>query len=168
VRKPNKKKTDKKQLDRIEKKEDVELRKIGRLEHEVEEIEQAVKKPKKKVLRKIDYKPVGEKKMPTNFSIDAGSSGSFSAILTPPNGAQAPGTVPQWSATDSAVLLSPSADGLTCSAAVPTGFAPASFDLGILAQSADPNVGNVTKKHTITVNQPAAPPLTDIDFAQTA
>ena len=166
MRKPSKKKSGK-QLDRIEQKEDLELKKIGRLEHEVDELEEAVKKPKpkKKVLRKINFKQVGAKKMPTDFSIVAGTTGSFSAVLTPPNGAQAAGTTPQWSSSDASVALSPSPDGLTLQAAVPATFTGPTFDLTISAQSADPAVGTVTKTHTITVT-PA--PLTAVDFAQTA
>lgn len=163
MRKPGKKKSGKKQLDRIEKKEDLELKKIGRLEHEVEEIEKALEKPKKKALRKVNFKPVGEKKMPTDFSIVAGTSGVFSAVLTPPNGAQAPGTTPQWAASDGSVVLSPTSDGMKVEAAVPAGFAGTSFDLTLSAVSADSGVGTVSKTHTITVT---APPLTAIDFGQ--
>jgi hypothetical protein len=165
VRKPSKAKSGKKQLDKIEKKEDLELRKIGRLEHEVEEIEKALKKPKKKALRKINFKPAGEKKMPTDFSIVAGTTGSFSAILTPPGGAQAPGTTPQWSSSDATVVLTPSTDGMKVDAAVPASETASSFDLSILAVSSDSGVGTVSKTHSITVS---ATPLTAIDFAQTA
>jgi hypothetical protein len=153
----------KKQLDRIEKKEDKELKKIGKLEHEVEEIEQALKKPKKKALRKINYKQVGEKQMPTDFSIVAGTSGVFSAVLTPPGGAQAPGTVPQWVASDSSVVLTPTSDGIKVEAAVPAGFSGTTFDLSLSAVSSDSGVGTVSKTHTITVS---AAPLTAIDFGQ--
>lgn len=109
--------------------------------------------------------------MPTNFSIVAGTSGNFSAVLTPSNGAQAPGTVPQWTSSDSSVALVPSADGLTCDVTVPAGFPAASFDLSISAVSSDSSVGTVTNKHTIAVTQPIPPPpspLTAIDFVQTA
>ncbi len=155
----------KKQLDRIEKKEDAELKKLDRLSHEVEELEH--KKKKKKPLRKIDYKPAGGH-MPTDFSIVAGSTGSFSAVLTPPNGAQAPNSVPQWAASDPSISLSPSGDGLKCDAAVPAGFTAPTFDLNLQALSSDANIGTVRVSHTITVNQPAPGPLTAIDFAQTA
>ena len=109
--------------------------------------------------------------MPTDFSIVAGTSGSFNAVLTPTNGAQAVGTVPQWSASDSSVILTPSPDGLTCEVAVPVSATAASFDLQITAVSADANVGTVKAAHTITIVQPTPPPppaLTAIDFAQTA
>ncbi len=152
----------KKQLDRIEKKEDAELKKLDKIEHEVEELEH---KKKKEPLRKIDFKPAGGH-MPTDFSIVAGSSGSFSAILTPPNGAQAPNSVPQWAASDPSVALSPSGDGLKCDAAVPAGFTAPTFDLNLQAQSSDPAIATVRAVHTITVSQPAPGPLTAIDFAQ--
>ena len=109
--------------------------------------------------------------MSTNFSIVAGTSGSFAALLTPPGGGQAPATVPQWTSSDASVALVPAADGLSCDAAVPAGFTSTTFDLSISAVSSDSSVGTVTNKHTITVTQPTPPPpapLTAIDFAQTA
>jgi hypothetical protein len=106
--------------------------------------------------------------MPTDFSIVAGTNGTFAALLTPANGAQAAGTVPQWSASDTSIIVTPSTDGLTCEAAVPVGATAASFDLQITAVSADASVGTVKAAHTITIVQPPPPALTAIDFAQTA
>jgi hypothetical protein len=120
-------------------------------------------------LHRVDFIQLGGC-MPTDFSIVAGSSGIFNAILTPPNGAQAAGTVPSWSASDASVTLTPSADGLNCVAAVPATDTAASFDLQITAVSADASVGTVKAAHTITIVQPTPPPpaLTAIDFAQSA
>ena len=106
--------------------------------------------------------------MPTDFSIVAGTNGTFAAVLTPPNGALAAGEVPKWSASDSSVIVTPSPDGLTCEVAVPVSATAASFDLQITAVSADANVGTVKAAHTITIVQPTPPALTAIDFAQTA
>ena len=106
-----------------------------------------------------------------NFSIVAGTTGSFAAVLTPAGGAQAAGTFPQWSASDPNVALNPSADGLTCDVAVPLSDTAASFDLKVSAVSSDPAVGTVSATHTITVTQPTPPPpvaLQSIDFTQTA
>jgi hypothetical protein len=118
-------------------------------------------------LKKIDFVQTGGCKM--NFSIVAGTTGSFAAVFTPDNGAQAPGTVPQWTASDPAITLTPSADGTTCDVAVPAAQTNA-FDLDLSAVSSDPSVGTVAAKHTIAVTQPVPPPapLTAIDFAQTA
>jgi hypothetical protein len=122
-------------------------------------------------LKSIDFKQIGASDMPTNFSIVAGTNGSFSAVLNPLNGAMASGSVPHWTSSDPNVILVPSSDGLLCDAAVPVGFAAASFDLSIAAASSDPNLPTLTNMHTISVS-PAAPPpptpLTAIDFAQTA
>lgn len=120
-------------------------------------------------LKKIDFIQLGGCDM--NFSIVAGTKGSFAAVLTPASGAQAPGTVPQWSASDPSVTLTPSADGLTCDADVPLSDAAASFDLKVSAVSSDPAVGTVSATHTITVTQPTPPPptaLQSIEFVQTA
>jgi hypothetical protein len=106
--------------------------------------------------------------MPTDFSIVAGTTGTFNSVLTPPNGAQAVGTVPQWTSNDASVTLTPSTDGLSCVAAVPVTDTAASFDLEITAVSADASVGTVKAAHTITIVQPPPPALTAIDFAQTA
>jgi hypothetical protein len=116
-------------------------------------------------LRKIHIKQIGGHGM--NFSIVAGTTGSFAAVLSPPNGAQAPGTVPQWSASDPSVTLNPSTDGLTCDASVPLSDTAASFDLKVSAVSSDPAVGTVSSTHTITVTQPTVA-LQAIDFTQTA
>lgn len=120
-------------------------------------------------LKKIDFIQLGGCDM--NFSIVAGTKGSFSAVLTPAGGAQAAGTVPQWSASDPSVTLTPSADGLTCDVAVPLSDTAANFDLEISAVSSDPTIGTVKAQHLITVTQPTPPPptaLTGIDFVQTA
>lgn len=107
-----------------------------------------------------------------NYSIEAGKSGTFQAVLTPTNGTQATGTSPKWTSSDASVGLTPSADGLSVVAAVPTGNT-ASFTLTLTATSSDPTQGVsgvLTAVHTITVTQPPPPPtpLTGVDFVQTA
>jgi hypothetical protein len=119
--------------------------------------------------RKIDFVPLGRHHM--DFSIQAGSSGVFQAQLTPANGAQAPGSVPQWVASDPTVTLTPSTDGLSCKADVPASDSAASFDLKLTAVSADATIGTVSATHTIVVTQPGPPPPTNlqsIDFVQTS
>lgn len=106
-----------------------------------------------------------------NFSIVRGAAGTFTAHLTPANGAQAAGTFPKWSANDPSVGLSPSADGLTCDVLAPVGSTVTGFTLSISAVSSDSTVGTVSNSHSITVTEPAPPPpapLTAIDFVQTA
>ena len=105
-----------------------------------------------------------------DYSQVAGTTASFKSVLTPDNGAQAEGTKPQWTSSDTTVQLVPSADGLTCDAVLPLPYLAASYDLTENATSSDPSIGVVTKTHTITVTQPVPlpPPLTAIDFVQTA
>jgi hypothetical protein len=117
-------------------------------------------------LRRIDFIQSEGSEMITG--IVAGSTGSFVALLRPSNGAQAPGTVPAWTSSDASVSLAPSADGLSVVASVPTGFTAASFDLTLTAVSSDAVIGTLTATHTIPVTQPPPPPLSAIDFDQTA
>lgn len=100
-----------------------------------------------------------------NFSIVAGTTGSFATDLNPPNGSMV--GVPKYTASDPAIVLVPAADGSSCDAQVPAG-QTANFDLQIDAVSSDPAIGAVTNKHTITVTQPVPPALQSIDFHQTA
>jgi hypothetical protein len=143
-------------------------KKLNRIEREVECLHRDVQRLLRILsLHRVDFIQLGGC-MPTDFSIVAGTSGTFASILTPPNGALAAGEVPKWSASDSSVIITPSPDGLTCEAAVPVGATAASFDLELTAISADASVGTVKAAHTITIVQPPPPALTAIDFAQTA
>lgn len=117
-------------------------------------------------LKKIDFVQVGGCCM--NNSIVRGTAGSFAAVLTPANGAQAAGTVPQWSADDASIVLSPSADGLACGVEAPAGSTVTTFNLKITAVSSDPAVGTVSNSHPISVTEPPPPALQAIDFTQTA
>lgn len=116
-------------------------------------------------LKEIDFVQVGGG---MNFSIVRGAAGTFNAVLTPPNGGMASGTVPAWSASDATIVLAPAADGLSCLATAPLGGTLTTFNLSISAQSSDPTVGTVTNSHAIAVTEPAPPALTAIDFVQTA
>jgi hypothetical protein len=116
-------------------------------------------------LKEIDFAQVGGC---MNNSIVRGTPGTFIAVLTPANGAQAPGTVPQWGADDPSVVLTPTVDGLTCTVQAPVGSTVTTFNLSIRAVSSDPTIGTVSNTHPITVTEPVAPPLTAIDFTQTA
>ena len=110
-----------------------------------------------------------------NFSLVRGTAGTFTAVLNPPNGAQAAGTFPKWDAGgDASIVLNPSADGLSCDVTAPAGSTSTTFNLNITAQSSDPTVGTagvVTAQHAITVTEPVPPPptpLQSIDFVQSA
>ena len=128
-------------------------KKLAKIEREVECLHRDVQRLLRILsLHHIDFTQSGGN-MPTDFSIVAGTNGTFAAVLTPANGAQAAGTVPQWSASDASVTLTPSADGLNCVAAVPATDTAASFDLQITAVSADASVGTVKAAHTITIVQ---------------
>lgn len=143
-----------------------EKERLKRIERELECVHDDVKRLLRWIaLKKIDFIQAGGC---MDFSIVRGAAGTFTAQLTPPNGAQAPGTVPQWSANDSSIVLSPSADGLSCDVTAPVGSTVTGFTLSISAQSSDPAVGTVSNSHSITVTEPAPPPLTAIDFVQTA
>jgi hypothetical protein len=147
------------------------VRLLKRLEHTLNCVHEDVKRILRLLaLKRINFIQLGGRHMPIS-GITAGKNGTFVAILTPPNGAEAPGSVPAWKASDSAVILVPSADGLSCEAAVPVGFTAASFDLEISAVSSDAAIGSLSQTHTIPVTQPPPPPppaLTTIDFDQTA
>lgn len=67
-----------------------------------------------------------------NMQVQAGQSGVFQAVPVPTGGALQAGAIPVWSVDDTAeVTLTPSADGLTVSAAVAATAAAASFNLTI-------------------------------------
>jgi hypothetical protein len=119
-------------------------------------------------LTEIEFIQVEGDDMPTNFTIAAGTSGHFVAVLTPPNGLM--NGVPQWASSDPAVVLTPAANGLSCDAAVPATDTNPSFDLTLTAVSSDPTITVAPAVHTITIMQPVPPPtpLTAIDFAQAA
>lgn len=152
---------------------------LERVEHETKCIHEDVKRLLRWIaLKKISFFQIGKKccccgGCVMDFSIVAGATGSFQAVKTPANGTEAPGDIPQWHSSDPSVVLTPSADGLTCDAAVPAGFTAASFNLSISAVSSDSTQGDngtVGSTHVITVT-PATPPtqpLTGIDFVQTA
>lgn len=106
-----------------------------------------------------------------NFSIVAGTTGTFTAVLTPSNGTFV--GVPAWTCSDPSVVFTPSTDGLSATAAVPAANT-ASFDVSISAQSTDSTQGTnglLTASHTIAVTAAPPPPppaLTGIDFVQSA
>jgi hypothetical protein len=122
----------------------------------------------KKILRWIALKDIDFIQdggcMPTDFSVIVGTTGSFAAVLNPPNGTMS--GVPLWSASDASVVLSPAADGLSCVAGIPAGFTAASFTLTLTAISSDTSIGTLTASHNIRADQPTPPALSAIDFIQ--
>lgn len=119
-------------------------------------------------LKEIDFVQVGGG---MNFSIVRGAGGTFTAVLTPSNGAQAAGSTPSWAASDPSVVVTPSADGLSAVVNAPAGSTVTGFDLSFKATSSDPNVGVLSATHTISVTEPTPPPpppLTAVDFVQSA
>jgi len=106
-----------------------------------------------------------------NFSLVRGAKGTVTAVLTPTNGAQAAGTVPQWGADDPTIQLAPSADGLSCDVTAPLGGTITTFSLSFKATSSDPTVGTsgvVSATHQFAITEPAAPALQSVDFVQSA
>jgi hypothetical protein len=142
----------------------------------IEEILECLHEDVKRMLRwialkKIDFIQVGGS---MNFSIVRGAAGTFTAVLTPANGTQAPSTLPAWAADDTTIVLNPSADGLSCEVTAPLGGTVTAFHLSIKATSSDPSVGVsgvVNANHAITITEPTPPPptpLQSIDFVQSA
>jgi hypothetical protein len=107
--------------------------------------------------------------LPTDNSIVAGTSGNFVATPEPPGSQLRSGVLPSWVASDSSVVLSPSADGLSVTAAVPAGDTAPSFTLGISYPRADGVAA--TGQITVTIVQPTPPPpvvVTSFSIAQTS
>jgi hypothetical protein len=99
---------------------------------------------------------IGENAMPTNFSIVAGTSGDFVATPVPTGSAPlSTQPVPQWVASDSAVVLTPTTNGLGVNAAVPATDTGTSFTLAISYTRSDGTTA--TGSATITIT-PATPP----------
>jgi hypothetical protein len=67
--------------------------------------------------------------MPTNNSIQAGSSGVFEVLPLPVGTAFAQGDLPSWTADDTSLTLTPSADGTQVTVAVPATDTNTSFNL---------------------------------------
>jgi hypothetical protein len=71
--------------------------------------------------------------------VQVGGQGTFKFT---PNGALSPTVPPKWSTGDPSVLLTPSADGLTCVAQVGPGETLPSFGLAVLATASDGSTFN--------------------------
>jgi hypothetical protein len=107
----------------------------------------------------FDISQIGENGMPTNLSIVAGTSGDF--VATPVPAGSAPLStqpVPQWVASDSAVVLTPTTNGLGVNAAVPATDTNTTFTLAISYTRSDGTTA--TGSATITIT-PAAPPTNE-------
>jgi len=120
-------------------------------------------------LKKIDFVQIGGCNM--NFNLVKGTAGTFKAVLSPADGAQAAGSTPQWTSSNASALLAASTDGLSVDVLFPVGDTTVtSFDLSLSAVSSDPAVGTVSATHTISLSEPTPPPtaLQAVDFVQTA
>lgn len=92
-----------------------------------------------------------------------GGSGKFQATF---NGALQPGSVPSWSVSDPSVVIAPSADGLTCDAAVPAGAPIEAFALSVTGISS--NGSGVTTSVAVPVLAPPPIPATSVVIDQIA
>lgn len=92
-----------------------------------------------------------------------GGSGKFQATF---NGALQPGSVPSWSVSDPSVVIAPSADGLTCDAAVPGGAPIEAFTIAVAGLSS--NGTSVATSATVPVLAPPPIPATSVVIDQIA
>jgi len=107
--------------------------------------------------------------MPTNNSIQAGSTGTFIATPVPANGTivstQPP---PAWSSSDSSVTLSPSDGGLTVEVEVPATDPNTSLTLSVAYTNPDGTVATGSISVTITPAPPTVVDVTSFTIAQTS
>ena len=121
---------------------------------------------------RIEQLPLGAQgaTMPTNNSIVAGTSGVFVATPVPPGSAPDPAQlVPAWVASDPAVAIKASADGLTASVAVPATDTGTGFTLGVSYTRKDGTVA--TGSVSVSIVQPTPPPApepTSFTISQTS
>lgn len=94
-----------------------------------------------------------------DFTIVPGQTAGFE--LTPAPGSTVKG-VPTWRSSDGEVTLTPSTDGLSCTALIPATYKSALF---ILDASGDSSAGPFEATHAVMVVHPGAPVATD--FKQT-
>lgn len=103
----------------------------------------------------------GDTPMPIT-GIVAGQTGVFKETPLPIGAVIPPGTVPVWTSSDPANAPAvASADGTTCSVAVPAGATITSFTLTVQNQD-----GTFPTSVTVPVTQPAPPPQTGFQIDQ--
>ena len=91
------------------------------------------------------------------MQVQAGQTGVFQATPVPSGSSLQAGAIPVWSVDDTAdVTLTPSADGLTVSAAVSATATATSFNLTITGVSS--NGQSITDTVNVTISAPAPPP----------
>jgi hypothetical protein len=95
--------------------------------------------------------------------IAPGAQGTFAETPLPSGTTLPAGVIPQWSANDTGVTLTPSADGTSCVAAVATGDANPNFVLTVSATLPDGTQPN--GKVTVPILQPE---VTGFSIDQTA
>jgi hypothetical protein len=96
------------------------------------------------------------------MNIISGQPAAFTASVNP--GQSVKGT-PKWKSSDPDVTLTPSADGMTCTALVPVTFKSPTFNIVLSAESNDPSVGVTETTHAVEVVVPGAAKVAD--FKQT-
>jgi hypothetical protein len=67
--------------------------------------------------------------MPTNNTITAGQTGTFTAVTVPSGGLLAPGAIPVWSSSDPLTSLTPDSTGLNVAVATSASDTAANFTL---------------------------------------
>jgi len=96
------------------------------------------------------------------FTIVPGQTATFEATVAPNTTLK--GT-PVWRSSDPDVTLTPSTDGMDCTALIPVTFKSPTFNLVLATESADPSVGHQETTHSVEVVSPNAVKLAD--FTQT-
>lgn len=108
---------------------------------------------------------IGGKSMPVN-GVALGGTGTFKVSPIPANGQFQSGAIPQWSTGDTSISLTPSADGLSCDAAVGAGETLPSFGLTVSVTSSNGNP--LTKTVSVPVLAAVPVPATDLSIDQIA
>ena len=98
--------------------------------------------------------------------VQVGAVGKFTATF---NGALQAGAVPKWQTGDTSITLTPSADGLSCEAAVAAGETLPSFGLTVTGVASDGNTVTTTVSiPVLPATPPPPPPATAVTIDQTA
>lgn len=91
--------------------------------------------------------------------IDAGAVGNFSVNLLPAGAVPAPGQVAAFASDSTLAVVTPAADGLSCSVAVdPTAKVGGVFNLSWSLKNADGTVAATATPLPVTITGPSAPP----------
>jgi hypothetical protein len=124
------------------------LKSLARIEHRLTQLVFGVP------ARSIEIKFEGE----TPMSIQQGKTGVFTLSTVPSGSLLKPGNVPVWNADDATVVLTPAADGMSVSVAVPASDSASSFNLSASAVSEDASGADLPLSTSVLVQITLQPP----------